>query len=103
MDSWGSDLSETELAKGVSLILYRTAKGQKLIRSAELELLDVDLEKAVEANRQLNSPSQKPDKRELFLSLVSLGFHRAAARCFPKVYYRQELKAILTRMKVIGG
>ena len=52
-DSWGSELSREEQAKGISLILCQTEKGKNLLEMAEIERKDVDIEKAVAANQQL--------------------------------------------------
>ena len=46
-DSWGSELSQSEKEKGISLILCQTMKGKELLDIAEVELLPVDVECAI--------------------------------------------------------
>lgn len=52
-DSWGTNLSNEEQKRGISLILCQTKKGQELLDLAELELREVDLDCAVQYNHQL--------------------------------------------------
>lgn len=59
-DSWGSNLPMDEQKKGVSLALCQTEKGVQLLKKAEVALLTVELERAVENNHQLDHPSVRP-------------------------------------------
>lgn len=102
-DSWGSELSDVEQKKGISLILCQSPKGVELVRAAGFEIRDVDLEKAVAANHQLRHPSEMPEKRELFFENIDKGFYRAIAKCYPKMYYKRRLKSILNTLKSFGG
>ena len=52
-DSWGSNLDIQEQRKGISLILNQTQKGKELLEQSELELMDVELNRAIEHNHQL--------------------------------------------------
>ena len=63
-DSWGSNLDIQEQRKGISLILNQTQKGKELLEQSELELMDVELNRAIEHNHQLRHPSIKPNTRE---------------------------------------
>ena len=72
-DSWGSELSLEERAKGISLILSMTEKGKELLGISEIELIDVDLQKAIEANSQLKMPSIMPESREKFFEKIKQG------------------------------
>lgn len=72
-DSWDSGLSKEEQEKGISLILCQTEKGRELLKMSEVELKNVDIDKAVRANRQLNSPSQKHKRREYFIDSFEKG------------------------------
>lgn len=102
-DSWGSELSDEEQKKGISLILCQSSKGLELVHAAGFEIKDVNLEKAVAANHQLRHPSEKPEKRELFFANIDKGFYRAISKCYPKMYYKRRLKSILNTLKFSGG
>lgn len=94
-DSWGSELINEE-TKGISLILCQTKKGLSLLENLEFELKPVDLERAIEANHQLNSPSSRP----IFLD----DFYRdlKAGRNFSYVVFKYcKIKCIKQYMKRI--
>ena len=64
---------------------------------------DVDLDKAVDANHQLRHPSIAPDKRDAFFSKLNHGFTKTIRELYPQFYYKQELKALLVKMKILHG
>lgn len=104
-DSWGSELESTvNGAKGISLCLCQTEKGEALIRNCDLELLDVDLERAISANHQLREPSRMPEQREKFFSLLENGktLKRSVTMCYPKICIRQDVKALLCKLHIIN-
>ena len=102
-DSWGSELSQEEIDKGISLLLVQTQKGKALIEEADLSLYDVDIEKAIKANRQLIGPAEKDKKRQLFFNLYqkSSSFNYAYRMCYPMHFFRQEIKKTLYRLKLL--
>ena len=101
-DSWGSDLKEEE-PKGISLVLCQTDKGKELLERAKVDLLDVNVSIAMENNHQLRHPSIAPTQRELFFKMLEQkGFDKAIAKCYPHFYYRQTIKSILVKMKLLG-
>lgn len=104
-DSWGSELSEDEKKKGISLLICQTEKGKELLRSDELYLTTVDIKKAILANHQLYEAFPKPIERELFFKAIRSGksFNFAVRKCYPKVCMKQDIKDILIRMHLIGG
>ena len=104
-DSWGSELATEEQKKGISLILCQTEKGKELLRNTKIELRSVDLNKAVEANHQLQRPSEMPTERKIFFKNIDKGFYHAIAKCHPKMYYIRRLKYMLQRIRLIfrGG
>lgn len=104
-DSWGSELERHIQDKGVSLILCQNEKGKELIEQADLTLVDVDLERAVNNNHQLHHPSQKPQQRELFFRELKkgYGFKKTVRRCYPKKYLKKSIKTVLYKMKICGG
>lgn len=104
-DSWGSELSEEEQNKGISLILCQTQKGFELVNNSNLCLDSVDLSKAINNNKQLNYPSEKPIEREAFFRELENGktFNEAFRKCFPKKYYRSIVKGILVKLHLIRG
>ena len=101
-DSWGSELPIEEQRKGVSLILCQTEKGEELIQSCDLELHNVDMEKAKAANHQLVHPSLCSERREKFFRLLSKGktFNKTTFRCLPKKCIKQKVKAVMIKLKI---
>ncbi len=103
-DSWGTDLI-TEEKKGISIALCQTEKGKELLLGSGLELFDVDIEKAIGANHQLQAPSQRIPERAKFFK----GFHKTGKvgqsvfSCFPKESLKQELKGILIKLHIKQG
>lgn len=104
-DSWGSDLSKEEQKNGISLILCQTEKGIKLVESAEMKLLDVDLQNAVEHNHQLKAPSQMPTSRNVFFERMKSGerMDSVVSQLYPKQSAKQFVKKILIKTKLLGG
>lgn len=104
-DSWGSQLDEKERARGISLILCQSIKGQKMLEQTELKLIDVDLDQAIEHNHQLKQPSTKPNIRENFFQELKKGkkFNSVVRRNYPRQSLKQLVKLILIKTKVIRG
>ena len=103
-DSWGSQLSQEELKKGVSLILCQTEKGKDLLDSTEMYLTEVDLERAVQNNAQLRAPADKSKLHDRFFKKYKKGrFCEAVFYAFPFKCVKQRIKAILIRMRIIRG
>lgn len=100
-DSWGSNLDQKE--KGISLLLCQTRKGKELINMSELELFDVDYSKALESNMQLRHPSEMNSKRQRFFTNIKKGkrFKTAYRKCYPIMFYKQELKNILLKFGIM--
>lgn len=94
-DSWGSELTKDEQVQGISLILCQTERGKRLVSQSGILVQAVDIEKAVQANKQLNRPTAMHEKRKIFFEYIDHGFHRAIRKCDPKFYYKKKLKAIL--------
>ena len=105
-DSWGTELKNEE-GKGISLILIQTEKGRELLDSASLELKDVDYEKVVKANHQLNHPSVLRSERKVFLQMITTGstVKQATNKTLPKEVLKQKVKYILNRTGLLksGG
>lgn len=104
-DSWGSNLSETEQEKGISLILCQSKKGMNLVEQSELHLENVDIENAILKNHQLREPSKKPECREQFLKRLKAGeeFDKLVYEYYPKQCKKQELKRWLIKLYFIKG
>lgn len=102
-DSWGSQLSDEEKSKGISLVLVQTEKGQQLITDSKLILKDVDLDVAIDNNHQLKNPSYKNEKREKFFALIKDGktYNKAFAKCFPKQYVKDNVKKVLIMLNIL--
>lgn len=104
-DSWGSELPEAEKRKGISLLLCQTEKGTFLLHESGMHLEFVDIEKALEVNRQLQMPSVAPMSRNKFFEGVAAGksFNRVVFQCLPKQCIRQNIKKVLITLKLWGG
>lgn len=100
-DSWGSNLSVAEQKKGISLVLCQTHKGLELVENSGISLKKVDIDNAIKSNHQLRHPSIMPEKRELFFSHLNKGFDKAILKCAPKMYYKQKIKGLLIKLKII--
>lgn len=104
-DSWQSNLPVEIQKKGISLILTQTQKGNLLLQEANMELKDVDLEKAVSANHQLQHPSNEPDGRNDFFKSLKEGknFNGLVKENYPKQYTKQQIKSVLSKLGIIRG
>lgn len=104
-DSWGSNLDIQEQRKGISLILNQTPKGKELLEQSELELMDVELNRAIEHNHQLRHPSIKPNTREIFFGEIKNGknFNAIVRKLYPKQSAKQLVKMLLIKAKIMGG
>ncbi|MGM9637094.1 MAG: Coenzyme F420 hydrogenase/dehydrogenase, beta subunit C-terminal domain [Eubacteriales bacterium] len=104
-DAWGSNLGEEEKQKGISLILCQTEKGEAFIHDTELHIQDIELSKAVAANRQLNTPSLKPEKRKVFFDNIHKisKFNPSVKRCYPQEFYKQKAKLLLIKWGILSG
>lgn len=100
-DAWGQ--LSNEIPGGVSLVLCQTQKGIDLVESARLHLEEVDLEKAVKDNHQLEHPSIKPPGRDKFMKCIKNGgeFRKAAIVVLPKDCVKQSVKSVLIKMHIL--
>lgn len=102
-DSWGSELEFEEQKKGISLILCQTEKGKQLVNSADLTLKEVDIDKAIANNHQLERSSAKPKGIEEFF--IDIGknrsFNKSVSKQLPKQCFRQNVKEMLIKLKII--
>lgn len=103
-DSWGSDLSETEWKKGISLILCQTEKGKQLLEHSDLVSYDVDINKAISRNHQLEYPSNSPQGREKFFKGLKTGksFDTLVMSILPKKCLKQNIKRLLMKIKILS-
>ena len=102
-DSWGSNLPQDEIKKGISLALVQTDKGIELLKNTDLHLEDVDAECAIKHNHQLQHPAVAPEGRDAFFEGISNGkkFNRLVFNVFPKTYIKQFVKSLLIRMHIL--
>lgn len=102
-DSWGSELSKEEQKKGISLVLCQTEKGKKLLERANVHIEEVDIERAIEQNQQLREPSIMPKGRKQFFQALKNGrrFSIVVFQYFPKQCFKQDIKNILIKLKII--
>lgn len=106
-DSWGTELPENEWKKGISLVMCQTEKGITLLESANVKVIDVNVEKAKSHNHQLERPSKAPKSREKFINHIKHGmkFNRAVLLALPKDCGKQVVKEVLIKFKLLtpGG
>ena len=104
-DSWGSNLSEEEQKRGISLIMSQTDKGKELVGLTNAHLENVDRVTAMEYNGQLNSPVSYNLKRDTFFKLLKQGkkFDHIIFKLYPDIFIRQYIKFILKKTKIIRG
>lgn len=101
-DSWGSELSEGEQKKGISLVLCQTEKGYKLLTKAGIHFESVDIDRAIASNHQLKCPSLIPSGREeFFRGLTRRNFNFLVFRQLPMQCLRQDVKQFLIKIKII--
>lgn len=104
-DSWGTELPENEWKKGISLILCQTEKGITLSESANVKIVDVNVDKAKSHNHQLEHPSKAPKSREKFIKHIKHGmkFNRAVLLALPKRLWKTSSKRNFNQVQVIGS
>ena len=105
-DSWGTELGQEEIAKGISLVLCNTEKSVELLDKISFEKHDVNLERAISNNRQLSHSSIKPDNRALFEKYLDKGksYHMAVFRCYPKKVINTKIRLfpLMRRLKKLS-
>lgn len=102
-DSWGSDLSDDEKSKGISLIMCQTEKGYQLVKESELHIEPVNREKSIQANKQLSVPSKMPQERTVFFEVLkNKRFDYAVYKAYPKKYIKYCLKKFIYHFKNEG-
>lgn len=99
-DSWGSELPEVEKKKGISLVLCQTKKGEELLNKSNLKLFDTNITRAIQLNHQLEFPSKMPSSRTFFFENLEKGFDYTMKRILPKEYLKNEVKTILSKMRI---
>lgn len=101
-DSWGSDLVD-EAARGISLALCQTAKGEELLKITELALFPVDIRRAIASNAQLSGPMKRTPARDVFFQAILSGtsFKKAVEKSLPKKCCRQDVKRILSNLRLL--
>ena len=104
-DAWGSNLSLEDKKDGISLALCQTKKGTELLKKADVQRFDVDLEAAISNNQQLDHPSHRPACRSDFFRCIKDGenFNKKVKKYFPKQCFKQNVKEFLIRMHTIWG
>lgn len=102
-DAWGSSLPMQEKKKGISLALCQTDKGNELLEQADIYMTDIDRDIAIRSNRQLNSPSKKPDKRKSFYKKLNKykNFKKAVAIAYPIECIKQDIKTYLYKLNIL--
>ena len=104
-DSWGTELADDEMRKGISLLLCQTEKGVRLAEGAGLKLMRVDLDRAVAQNAQLKTPMKRPAARDDFFQKIGSGkkYNKVIFKLYPKQSMKQWVKGILIKAHLYGG
>lgn len=104
-DSWGSELPKEEVKKGISLILANTSKGKYLLNAIQIAIQPVDKEKAIKENNQLCRPTERNSGRSYFFKEIKAGssFDKIIWKIFPWICFKQLIKSILIKSRIIGG
>lgn len=99
-DSWGTEFSAEEAAKGISLVLCQSEKGRQLLELAQLQLFPADREQALAHNHQLCHPSAMPEERTDFFEKLNRGeaFDKLVSGVYPKQCFRQDIKGLLAKL-----
>lgn len=102
-DSWGSELSDVEKKKGISIVLCQSEKGKRLLENSDLALFDVNTEITIENNKQLLKPSVKTAEREVFFTCLENrnSFKIAFSKAYPKIAFRLWLKELLVKSGIL--
>lgn len=102
-DSWGSELEVNERKKGISLALCQTTKGEELLKRSNVTLFPVDIDKAIQHNHQLERPSLKPNKYDVFFNALEAGktYREAVKIGLFRTYRNQQIKKLLIKLGVI--
>ena len=90
-DYWGIGETFLDIGKGVSAVLLNTEKGICFFEQCKdsFEYEERELEEVIRGNGQLQYPSPKHKKHQLFRNLYPrLGFTRAVRRCLFSFYVR---------------
>ena len=84
------------------MVLCQTEKGKHLLENCNIKLLDVDLERCIQYNHQLNYPSQAPNERHILMRELKKGksFEQAFRKSYPKEYIKDEVKKMLYKLGV---
>lgn len=103
-DSWGTDLPKEAQEKGISLCLCQNGKGIELLKMADLQLHDVNLERAVESNAQLMAPFCMPKNRARFFKEIEHGHsvNYSLFVCMPVYSLKQYVKNKLLQWSIIS-
>ena len=99
-DSWGSNLPEKQIEKGISLILVMSDKGKELLDMSDMHLESVDEQKAINNNQQLRNPARLTDERnKLFATLSRTGnFNRSVFAIYKRICIKQRIKLLLLKL-----
>lgn len=101
-DSWGTEY-KVEEKNGISLVLIQSQKGKELLDMANLVLKEVNYEKAVKANHQLNHPSVLKPERNEFLRMITNGHtvKQATNKTLKKEVIKQKIKYYLIKLGLL--
>lgn len=102
-DAYGSELEKSEIAKGISLIMVQSDKGELLLRNSEIEIKPMDKKIAVENNRQLIGPMEKKNSNEIFFDGIdkNINFNKLVYKLYRKDCLKQDIKYLMLKFKIL--
>lgn len=90
-DAYGSELSDEEIQKGISLIMIQSSKGRRLLLDSDIELKNFDKNVATSNNTQLISPMEKTKTHDIFFNEIKKQGHNR----FNKLVFKNCMKDCL--------
>ncbi|MDC7280520.1 Coenzyme F420 hydrogenase/dehydrogenase, beta subunit C-terminal domain [Butyrivibrio fibrisolvens] len=101
-DSWGTKVDAEEIRKGVSLMVVQTEKGEQMLKNADIELLPVDVENAVNNNEQLSRPMSIRKNRSAFFELIKKkSFNHIIFNQYKSNCLKQDVKLVLIKLGLV--
>lgn len=102
-DFWGLQECSVSPARGVSLLLANTEKGEQMVATINDKAVmeERPVTEAIRGNGQLNKPSRKPTERARFVELHQLDVKLAYKECLKRT--RRRYRKDILQMKIVAA